>query len=71
MVNADNRAKDWAWLSERIGAESALADRSEEVCMLALQGPGAESIAEDVFGPDSCPRTSATGSRAYASKDGR
>lgn len=55
VVNADNRARDWAWLSERIGAESALADRSEELCMLALQGPGAEVIAENVFGPDSLP----------------
>ena len=55
VVNADNRTKDWTWLSERVGAKSALADRSEELCMLALQGPGAEVIAEDLFGPGSLP----------------
>ena len=55
VVNADNRAKDWDWLSEHISANCALADRSEELCMLALQGPGAERIAESVFGPESLP----------------
>ena len=55
VVNADNRAKDWAWISERAGVKSAMADRSEELCMLALQGPDAEAVAESVFGRDSLP----------------
>ena len=55
VVNADNCAKDWNWLSERIAARSTMTDRSEEVCMLALQGPEAEVIAEAVFGRDSLP----------------
>ncbi len=55
VVNADNRAKDWDWLSARVGAQCEMADRSEEVCMLALQGPGAEVIAESVFGAGSLP----------------
>ena len=55
VVNADNRAKDWTWLEERVAAKSTLIDRSEELCMLALQGPGAEVIAERVFGAASLP----------------
>ena len=55
VVNADNRAKDWTWLSERAASTSALSDRSEELCMLALQGPNAEAIVESVFGRDSLP----------------
>ena len=55
VVNAANRAKDWAWLEEQAGAGIALADRSEELGMLALQGPDSESIAERVFGCGALP----------------
>ena len=55
VVNAENRAKDWSWLEERAATGSMLADRSEELCMLALQGPGSEAIVEKVFGRDALP----------------
>lgn len=44
-VNASNRAKDLAWMeAHTIGYDVALVDVSEQTCMLALQGPKAESI---------------------------
>ena len=52
VVNAANREKDWQWL-ERFrpqfpGAE--LTDRSDELAMLALQGPGSERLLEEILG---------------------
>lgn len=45
VVNAANRLKDLAWLqSQSIGFDVMLVDRSDETCMLALQGPLAEQI---------------------------
>lgn len=45
VVNAANRAKDLAWLeANAMGFEITLHDRSDELCMLALQGPKAEMI---------------------------
>ncbi len=45
VVNAANRAKDLAWLqANALGFEIDLTDISDETCMLALQGPKAESI---------------------------
>jgi len=38
VVNASNRAKDWAWLSGHAGDGVRLADRSDEFSLLALQG---------------------------------
>ena len=55
VVNAENRGKDWDWLSEHSAPRSTLVDRSEELCMLALQGPDSEAIVENVFGRDSLP----------------
>lgn len=45
IVNAANRAKDWAWIEHHLlGYDTALIDRSDELAMLALQGPKAEQI---------------------------
>jgi aminomethyltransferase len=44
-VNAANRAKDFAWLeAQSLGFDINLVDRSDALCMLALQGPKAETI---------------------------
>lgn len=45
VVNAANRAKDWAWLEHHLGRyDTALIERSDDLAMLALQGPKAEQI---------------------------
>jgi aminomethyltransferase len=45
VVNAANRLKDLTWLqAQLLGFDVALTDRSDESCMLALQGPQAETI---------------------------
>ena len=45
VVNASNRLPDLAWLSERIGdGRVSLIDVSEDVGMLALQGPSSAAI---------------------------
>ena len=44
-VNASNRRKDFAWLQAQASDfDIALIDRSDDLCMLALQGPKAEAI---------------------------
>jgi aminomethyltransferase len=50
VVNAANRDKDLSWLRERAPAGVEVADRSDEVGLLALQGPEAERLlpADDV-----------------------
>ena len=55
VVNAANRARDRAWLDTHRIPGSALADRSEELCMFALQGPDSNAMAEQVFGRDALP----------------
>lgn len=56
VVNASNRDKDWAWLSQHAaGFDVELEDRSERWAMLALQGPAAEGLlaaAEDSTADD-------------------
>jgi len=45
VVNASNRAKDWAWVTRHAeGLEVELTDRSDEIALLALQGPKAREI---------------------------
>jgi aminomethyltransferase len=56
VVNASNRAKDWAWLEgHTANFDVVLEDRSAEWAMVALQGPAAEALlneAEDVRAAD-------------------
>ena len=45
VVNASRRAQDWAWLVEHAeGLAVTLEDRSDEIGLLALQGPRAQEI---------------------------
>ncbi len=45
VVNASQRAQDWAWLVEHAeGLEVTLEDRSDDIGLLALQGPRAQEI---------------------------
>lgn len=45
IVNASNRAKDWAWIEHHLARHDvALIERSDDLAMLALQGPKAEQI---------------------------
>ena len=48
VVNAANRGKDLDWILERAEGRSGVrvVDRSDELALLALQGPGAEEILE-------------------------
>jgi len=49
VVNAANRDKDLAWLqANALGFEIDLTDISADTCMLALQGPKAETILQRV-----------------------
>src|SRR5262245_24503324 len=56
VVNASNRQKDWAWLhAERLPADVVLEDASDELAMLALQGPRSAQMLESVIGQDILP----------------
>ncbi|MSR35138.1 MAG: glycine cleavage system aminomethyltransferase GcvT [Gemmatimonadetes bacterium] len=45
VVNASNRAKDWDWLVRHSrGLDARLEDRSDDIALLALQGPRARRI---------------------------
>ena len=82
VVNASNREKDLAWLRQYLPDGIEIEDVSEQVSLLALQGPGAQSIlpAEGVdldaipyFGlaPGGVAGTEATISRTgYTGEDG-
>ncbi len=53
VVNGSNREKDWAWVSrfaDRFGVE--LRDRTDDIALLALQGPRAQSILARLTGDD-------------------
>jgi aminomethyltransferase len=51
IVNAGNRLKDWEHLQARAGGFGGveLVDRTEEVVMLALQGPTSQTLLEKVI----------------------
>ena len=44
VVNAGNREKDISWLREHAPAPVEIVDRSEELSLVALQGPSAEQV---------------------------
>jgi aminomethyltransferase len=45
VVNASNRAKDWAWVVKHAdGMDVEIQDRSDEYALLALQGPASREI---------------------------
>ena len=51
VVNASNREKDWRWFQKQIKKfpKTYLEDKSEEISMLALQGPKAKRVLEEIF----------------------
>ena len=48
VVNAGNRPKDWDWLESLISGDVEFADESEELGMIALQGPQASHVLEQI-----------------------
>jgi len=53
VVNASNRAKDWAWVEKHAeGLHVDLEDHSDKVALLALQGPEARGILRDLTSID-------------------
>ncbi len=44
VVNADNRKKDWDWLSTHNRHDSVMTDVSDELGMVSLQGPASADI---------------------------
>jgi len=52
VVNAGNLESDRDWIEDHLKGEATLVDRSSETLMLALQGPEAERILEEVTGCD-------------------
>lgn len=57
VVNAANREKDWSHLQKVLKSfdDVELLDRSEEIAMLALQGPGSRRIMENIVDSGSLP----------------
>ncbi|MFQ5995062.1 MAG: glycine cleavage system aminomethyltransferase GcvT [Acidiferrobacterales bacterium] len=56
VVNAANRDKDWQWLSEHDSrADVEIANVSEELGMISLQGPGSSVILEQIVNKSDLP----------------
>ncbi|HEX9122500.1 MAG TPA: glycine cleavage system aminomethyltransferase GcvT, partial [Actinomycetota bacterium] len=57
VVNAANRLKDWEHLNSHLGAFDGveMVDRTEELLMLALQGPASRQILSEIVGEDRLP----------------
>ncbi|MBI3317207.1 MAG: glycine cleavage system aminomethyltransferase GcvT [Candidatus Omnitrophica bacterium] len=49
IVNAGNIEKDFTWIKPRVPVGVALTNASEELGLLALQGPASEEIAAKIF----------------------
>ena len=56
VVNAANKDKDYAWMQEHILEGTEIADISETVCQLALQGPKAPEIIAKLLPTESIPQ---------------
>jgi len=56
VVNAANREKDREWLAQFLPGFSGVefADRSDELAMIAVQGPNSERILEELLESDRC-----------------
>ena len=50
VVNAANRDKDFDWLLQNNAPKARLEDRSDDIALLAVQGPNAVGIVEEVIG---------------------
>ena len=54
VVNAGNRDRDWDWLTAH-GGGAVMTDASEDLGMIALQGPHSAAILDAVVGKDRLP----------------
>jgi len=52
VVNASNIEKDFAWFEEHVEGDVELLNRSDEIGLLALQGPRAEAILQTLTATD-------------------
>ena len=52
VVNASNIEKDWNWVSQHATAGAVLKDISDELALLAIQGPMATEIVQEASGID-------------------
>ena len=52
VVNASNRKKDWNWLTEQNHFRAELEDASDQMAMIAVQGPEARNIVQKVVKDD-------------------
>lgn len=50
VVNASNAAKDYAWIEQHLQPETKLVDRSDELTLIAVQGPQSAVLVEEVLG---------------------
>ena len=51
VVNASNRAKDWQWIQDQVqqrGFNVLVTDQSDDVALLAIQGPQADAVVADL-----------------------
>jgi aminomethyltransferase len=51
VVNASNKEKDWEWFQTQLKnfPKTSLEDKSEEVSMIALQGPETKKVLEEII----------------------
>src|SRR5690606_34179333 len=49
VVNAANTAKDYAWIEQNLKPDTQLADRSNELTLIAIQGPKSAPLVEEVL----------------------
>ena len=52
VVNAARREQDWQWLQEHASSEVSLEDLSDQLALLALQGPRSEAILQPLTDVD-------------------
>lgn len=48
VVNASNREKDWEWINKLLIEDVEIIDDSENISLLAIQGPEAEAILQEI-----------------------
>ncbi len=49
VVNAANTAKDYAWIEQNLKPDTQLVDRSNELTLIAIQGPKSAPLVEEVL----------------------
>ncbi|MCK9525220.1 MAG: glycine cleavage system aminomethyltransferase GcvT, partial [Limnochordia bacterium] len=50
VVNASNAAKDYAWIKANLRPETELRDLSDELTLIAVQGPKSAPLVEEILG---------------------